>query len=130
MASHHILWVNSIATAGCGLGVLVGRSWLYPMFALSTPALLDVIAAGLLVYAAALTYAARRTQIDRVTMLVFAAIDTLWVVGSAAVLLLFWMQLAPLARLLVIAVAVVVEVFATLQFRAALNANYSLSPRN
>jgi hypothetical protein len=41
------------------------------------------------------------------------------VVGSAVVLVLFWTELAPLARLLVVAVALVVEVFATLQFRAA-----------
>jgi hypothetical protein len=40
-------------------------------------------------------------------------------VASAIVLLLFWAQLAAVARLLVIAVALVVEVFATLQCRAA-----------
>ena len=43
----------------------------------------------------------------------------MWVAGSAVVLLLFWTQLAPIARLLVIAVAIVVDVFAMLQFRAA-----------
>ena len=34
-------------------------------------------------------------------------------------LLLFWAELAPVARVLVIAVALVVELFATLQLRAA-----------
>jgi hypothetical protein len=41
------------------------------------------------------------------------------VAASGLVLLLFWSELAPVARVLVIAAAVVVEVFATLQFRAA-----------
>ena len=40
-------------------------------------------------------------------------------VFSAAVLLLFWDQLTPVGRSLVIAVALVVEAFATLQYRAA-----------
>jgi hypothetical protein len=42
-----------------------------------------------------------------------------WVVASAIVLLLFWPEFADVARFLVIAVALVVEVFATLQFLAA-----------
>ena len=49
----------------------------------------------------------------------FAIVDALWVAGSAVVLLLFWGQLTPVARVLVIAVALAVEVFATLQYRAA-----------
>jgi hypothetical protein len=49
----------------------------------------------------------------------FTVADALWVGGSALVLLLFWAQLTPLARFLVAAVALVVELFATLLFRAA-----------
>jgi hypothetical protein len=49
----------------------------------------------------------------------FTVADVLWVVARAFVVLLFWADLAALARFLVIAVALVVEVFATLQFRAA-----------
>ena len=49
----------------------------------------------------------------------FTVADGLWVVASAIVLLLFWGQLAAVARVLVIATALVVEVFATLQYRAA-----------
>jgi hypothetical protein len=45
--------------------------------------------------------------------------NAVWVGASAMVLLLFWDQLAPVARPFVIAVALAVEVFATLQFRAA-----------
>ena len=39
--------------------------------------------------------------------------------ASALVLLLFWNELMPVARILVIGAAVVVDVFAMLQFRAA-----------
>lgn len=45
--------------------------------------------------------------------------DAAYVVASALVLLLFWTQIPMAGRLLVFAVALVVEVFATLQFRAA-----------
>ena len=74
---------------------------------------------GLLGYAAALWMSARQPRVNRGTLLAFTVADGMWVVGSAVVLMLFWNQLAPIARLLVIAVAMVVDVFAMLQFRAA-----------
>ena len=55
----------------------------------------------------------------RRALMAFTFADGLWVAASALVLLLFWNELAPLARILVIAAAVVVDVFAMLQFRAA-----------
>ena len=63
--------------------------------------------------------AARRDAADRLTLLAFTIVDGLWVAGSAVVLVLCWTQFTPLARVLVIAVALVVEVFAALQYRAA-----------
>jgi hypothetical protein len=77
------------------------------------------VSVSFLVYAAALVVTARARPVRRAALLGFAIADAAWVVASAVVLLLFWGQLAPLARLLVIAVALVVEVFATLQYRAA-----------
>jgi hypothetical protein len=71
------------------VGTLSTRSSLHSLFGLDTPILLDVVAVGLLAYAGALA------------------------------LLLFWTQLTPMARALVIAVDLVVEVFAILRFRAA-----------
>jgi hypothetical protein len=41
------------------------------------------------------------------------------VIASAVILLLFWQQLEPVGRGLIIAVAIAVEGFATLQFSAA-----------
>jgi hypothetical protein len=119
MTSHRILQLNAVSTAACALGMLATRSTLYSLFGLDVPILLDMVAVGLLVYAGALAFAAQRQPVTRQALMAFTAADVLWVVASVVVLLLFWAQLAPVARLLVIAVALVVEVFATLQFRAA-----------
>ena len=119
MTPHHILYVNAIATALCGIGMLAARQILYPLFGLDGPLLLDALAIGLLAYAAVVAGVARRSAIDRPTLMTFAIVDGLWVAGSAVVLVMFWTQLAPAARILIIAVALATDVFATLQYRAA-----------
>jgi hypothetical protein len=119
MTSNRILQLNAVSTAGCAVGMLATRGTLYSLFGLQTPILLDVLAIGLLAYAAALAVAARWESIDRPTLMLFTIADGAWVAASAVVLLLFWGDMTPLARLLIIAVALVVEAFATLQFRAA-----------
>ena len=119
MTSHRILRLNAVSTAACALAMLVTRGSLHTFFGLSSPILLDVLAMGFLAYAGALAFAAQRQPVSRDALMAFTAADALWVVGSVVVLLLFWSQLAPIARLLVIAVAIVVDVFAMLQFRAA-----------
>ena len=78
-----------------------------------------MLALGLVAYAAALAYAAQRQPVTRQALMAFTVADVLWVAASVSVLLLFWGQLAPVARFLIIAGALVVEIFATLQFRAA-----------
>jgi hypothetical protein len=119
MTPHRILQLNALLTAAGAAGMLVTRGVLYPQFGLATPVVLDILAVGLLGYAAALVAAARRQPVDRPTLLLFTAGDALWVAGSAVALLLFWSQFTALARALVIVVALAVEVFATLQYRAA-----------
>lgn len=119
MTSHRILRLNAVSTAACALAMLATRSSLYSLFGLDTPILLDLLAVGLLGYAGALAFAAHRQPVTRQALLAFTVADVFWVVASAIVLWLFWGQIAPVARLLVIAVALVVEVFATLQLRAA-----------
>ncbi len=119
MAPHRILQMNALSTGASAVGLLAARGSLYGLFGLSSPALLDALAAGLIGYAGAMLLAARRPQMSRTVLLAFTAADVAWVLASAAVLMIFWGQLTPLARLLVVAVAVVVEIFATLQFRAA-----------
>jgi hypothetical protein len=118
MTPHRVLGLNALATAGCALGMLATRGTLYTLFGLQTPVLLDVLAVGLLGYAGLLWLATRR-PISRQMLMTFTAADALWVVASAMVLVLFWGQFDAIGRLLVIAVALVVEVFATMQYFAA-----------
>jgi hypothetical protein len=119
MTPHRILQLNGSATAVSAVAILAARGILPPLFGLGSPALLDVIAVALLAYAGALFVAAARQPVTARTMMVFTAVDAVWVVGSAIVLMLYWPQLAPIGRALVVAVALVVELFALLQYRAA-----------
>lgn len=128
MTPHRILQLNALSTAACAAGMLVTRGTLYSLFGLGTPGLFDTLAVGLLAYAAALVAAARRQPVGRQTLMAFTIADAIWVAGSAVVLVLFWSRLEPLARVLIIAAALVVDGFATLQFRAA-GAADTRSPR-
>lgn len=119
MTANRILHVNAIATAASGLGMLLARGTLFQLFGATGPALFDLIGIAFIGYAAIMWMSARQPHVDRGTLIAFTVVDSLWVAGSAVVLLMFWNQLAPLARLLVIAVAIIVDVFAMLQFRAA-----------
>ena len=119
MTANRILQLNAASTAGCALGMLATRGTLYRLFGADTPILFDLLAVGLLAYAGALGAAALRQRVDRGTLMAFTVADGLWVAGSAVALLVFWGEFTPLARVLVVAVAIVVEVFAMLQFRAA-----------
>jgi hypothetical protein len=119
MTSHRILQLNAVSTAACGVGMLATRENLPPLFGLNGPMLLDLVAVGLLLYAGLLAAAAYWRPVTRQALIAFTVADALWVAASVIVLLLFWADFASIARFLVIAVALVVEVFATLQFRAA-----------
>src|SRR5262245_2505393 len=121
--AHRILQLNAVSTAACALGMLATRGTLHTLFGLDTPVLLDALSVGLLAYAGALWFAAGRQTVSRQALLAFTMADVLWVAASLAVLLGFWSQLAPVARFLIVAVGLVVEIFATLQFRAARRAN-------
>jgi hypothetical protein len=119
MTANRILQTNGVATLGCAFAMLATRAVLPPAFGLASALLLDAVAAGFLAYGAGLLLAARRHPVSRDVLLFFTAADALYVLGSAAVLIGYWDAMAPLGRLLIIAVALVVEVLATLQFRAA-----------
>jgi hypothetical protein len=127
MTSHRILQLNALSTAACAAAMLIARGILHTFFGLGSPLLLDLLAVGFLVYAGALAFAAHRRPVSRPTLMVFTVADAIWVGGSALVLVIFWGQLTPLARLLIVAVALVVELFATLQFRAALKVDGAAS---
>jgi hypothetical protein len=119
MTPHRILQINATATAASATGLLGARNVLFPLFGLASPVVIDIVAVSFLFYAAALVVTANARPVGRAALLAFAVVDAAWVAASAVVLVLFWAQLSPFARLLIIAVALVVEVFATLQYRAA-----------
>ena len=119
MTGRLILSINATATALTGIAMLATRGLLAPLFGLSTPFLLDVTAIAFVVLAGVLAVMASRRPVPREALLTFAALDAAWVAFSAVILVLFWPNLTPIARALVIAVALVVEVFATLEYRAA-----------
>jgi hypothetical protein len=62
---------------------------------------------------------AGRASIHRAALVAFTIGDSLCFVASLAVLVVFWSDLAPVARVLVVMTAVVVDVFAMAQYRAA-----------
>jgi hypothetical protein len=129
MTSNQILQLNALSTAASAVGMLVFRSSLYRLFGADSPVLFDVIAIGLLLYAGALVFVARTPLVGRRALMAFTFADGLWVAGSVLVLLLFWNELTPLARVLVIAAAVVVDVFAMLQFRSGANLKSPIANR-
>ena len=118
MSSHRILQLNAVSTTACAVAMFATRGTLYSLFGLGAPMLFDALAIALLVYAGALVLASRHRPVSRQALMTFTAADVTWVVVSAIVLVLFWGRFTPLARLLVISAALMVEVFATLQFRA------------
>ncbi len=119
MTSHRILQLNGLSTAACAVVMLAARGLLYPLFGLDTPLVMDVLAVAFIGYAVALFAAAHRRPVTRGALLFFTVADVAYVAASAIALVVFWSQLTPVARFLLVAVALVVEVFATLQFRAA-----------
>ena len=119
MTSNRILQINATATAVTGVAMLGARGFLPPLFGLGSPLLLDLIAVFFLAYAAVLFVVAARPRVERPALLAFAAADGAWVLGSVVILLMFWPQLTAVGRVLILGVAIVVDVFAMLQFRAA-----------
>jgi len=119
MTARSVMFANASFSAASAVFILAARNTLSPLFALDSPALLTGLAAALLLYAGALVIEARREPPDRRALLTAAILDAGWVLGSAVVLVLAWTELVPMARVLIIVAAVIVELFATLQFRAA-----------
>ena len=119
MTAHRILQINAVSTGACALGIFAARPIVPSLFGLEGPVLLDTVGVGLAAYALVSGLAASRETVRRRTLIVFTVADALWVIASGVVLVLFWTELAAIARALIIVVALTVELFAVLQFRAA-----------
>lgn len=119
MTARRTLLANAAFTAVSALVLIAAREALYPLFALSSPALLTSIGVVLLLYAGTLVVEAKREPPQRYALVTAALLDAGWVVGSVIVLVLAWSALDPAARVLIIAAALIVEAFAFLQYRAS-----------
>ena len=119
LTAHRAVLIDAAATTTTAVVMLAARSILFPYFGLSSPLLLDVTAAAFLVYAAIIGLVAVRPAISRSALITIAGANVGYVVASLAVLVMFWSQLHPVGRGLIVAVALGVEAFAMLQFAAA-----------
>lgn len=119
LTAHRAVLIDAAATSVTALLMLAARGLLFPYFGLSSPLLLDLTAAAFIVYAAIIGLMAARPAISGSALMTIAGANVAYVVASLAVLVMFWSELHPIGRGLIVAVAVAVEGFATLQFMAA-----------
>lgn len=126
VTAHRAVLIDATATAATAVLLLAGRSLLYPYFGLSSPVLMDLTAVAFIAYAALIALVARRDVITRSTLLTIAGANVAYVAASVVLLVLFWGQLHPIGRTVIVAVALVVEAFAALQFVAARHAPRTL----
>lgn len=119
LTAHRTVLIDAIATAASGVLMLTARGILYPFFGLPSPMLLDIVAVTFIAYAAAIAVVAARPVISRAALMTIVGVNVASVVISVAILIAFWADFHPVGRVLIAAVALIVEAFATLQFAAA-----------
>ena len=108
------LIINGISTALCGLALLLAQAPLAELIGIPVPTVLAAVGAGLVLYAAALFWTARRRPIPAAAAWAAIVMDLGWVIGSVA--LVEAGLLTSIGMLLVGLVALAVFVFAALQF--------------
>ena len=125
LTAHRAILIDAAATTATAVLMLAARNLLYPYFGLTSPLLVDVTAIAFIVYAAIIALAARPPIISRAALMTIVGANVGYIVASLAVLLMFWPRLHPVGRGLIVAVALVVEAFATLQYLAARKAHHA-----
>ena len=109
------LITDAVATAATGLAMLTLSRVLEPL--LGIPATLMYYAGlGLMPYAALVGYLGSRASMSRVVILAVIIGNILWALGTIVLLISGWITPTVLGYAFVIAQAVVVGVFAELQF--------------
>lgn len=119
MTANRILQLNAVITAVSAAAMLAARPYLYPRFGLSSPLWLDVATVVFIAYAVALLTAARRAIVPRAALWAFTIGDGVCFVLGLLILIAFWSELTPIARVLLALTAAVVDGFSIAQFRAA-----------
>ena len=107
---------NAIFCGISGAAFIVGAGPITTFLGLSTPIILSVLGLVLLLTAVLLFRAAAPRSIDYRTGLLYAIIDSAWVVGSAILLLSGWISFTTEGKWAVGVVAVLVALFASLEF--------------
>ncbi len=111
---------NSIFTLVCGLASLVDAAPLATAFGIPAPLWLELLGLGLIGYAVALFWIATRLPIDRRLATITSIMDLGWVLGSGLLLVIPDMPFTAPGREVILAVALVVALWAVLQI-AGLN---------
>jgi hypothetical protein len=128
LTARQTLLLDASATTATAILMFAGRSLLYPYFGLASPLVIDLAALAFLAYAAIVAFTARRESVSRAVVMTIAAVNAAYVAASAVLLLAFWADLQPIGRALIVAVAIAVEAFATLQFAAGRRATPTAQP--
>lgn len=112
---HTAFTVNALMSGLCGLIFLVAGHRLGPLFGLA-PAVLWVLGAVLVAFAAHLAYVARQDVIGRGSALYFLVCDVLWVAASVVILLGFPTLMTGVGRLVFAVIADAVAIVAVAEF--------------
>ena len=107
---------NGIFCGLSGAAFMVGAWPLTTFLGLSTPIILLVLGLILLLTALSLFRAAAPHSIDYRIGLLYAIIDSMWVVGSVILLLTSWIPFTTEGKWAVGVVAIIVALFASLEF--------------
>jgi hypothetical protein len=100
-------------------GVFAGAGPITAFLGLKAPIILIVVGIATLLYAGSLFLTAARPSIDRRSGMMYALIDSAWVIASVVILLTEWVPLTTEGEWAVGLVAVIVAIFAELQFLGA-----------
>lgn len=110
-----VLLADAIASGATGLAMLSGAAMLAPVLGIPQE-LLHYAGLFLLPFAVAVGIVASRNSISRTAGWIIVGVNALWVIDSILLLMLGWISPTGWGQAFVIAQAVVVGIFAELQF--------------
>lgn len=110
------LQANGIFSSLGGVILIAGAGPVTAFLGLQTPVILVVVGIVTLLYAVSLFLTAARPSIDRRTGMTYVLLDSAWVVVSIVILLTGWVSLTTEGKWAVGLVALIVAIFAELQF--------------
>lgn len=111
-----ILYGNAIFSGVSGLLFIIASQPIARFLGINTPLAILMLGIGLVGYAALLYINASRTEISRSSVLFAVVADSVWVLLSIILLLTNWIPFSMAGKWAIGIVAVIVDIFATLQF--------------